>query len=269
MNRAGLQRRLAGSAVRARSLTWPTVAIACCAWLGAPPASAAGIVLTLEPAGDNSIYEAPPGVPELLTSNGAGDFLFSGRGGLDAGFRLRRALLRFDLSPIPAGSIIVGAELTLHQSRAGPSTVAESVGLHLVRREWGEGTSDGIGPEGQGAPPTHGDATWLHSRYPDTFWTGPGGDYVAEPSTSVTIGANPGHYSWTCTEQLLRDLGFWLDHPEENHGWIVIGTEALAYSARRFDSREHPVAGQRPKLRIVYLLPGTVSADGFEELSCG
>ena len=81
--------------------------LACVLPLGGAAANAD--VVQLGASHDTTIYSESG-----AESNGAGDHVFAGRtrDGLT-----RRALLRFDVSSIPAGSTIKGVTLTLHLSR--------------------------------------------------------------------------------------------------------------------------------------------------------
>lgn len=215
---------------------------------------------------DNTLYQTEMDVGEVQNefSNGAGSFLFAGRTNLDAGFRLRRGLIRFDLSVLPVGTEVLSAELTLYQSNVPPGAFPLSVSLHRVLEEWGEGASDGIGPEGQGAPAQTGDATWFHRLYNTELWADEGGTFTASASASSTIGPTLGDYSWTCTTGLLADIQAWLDNNESNFGWIILGGEEGGGTARRFNSRSNSQTDTRPRLRVVYRVPDVVYADGFE-----
>ena len=71
-------------------------------------------VLTLEPSADNTLYERPNGD----RSNGSGVRMFAGRTEQDADEDLRRALIRFDVSSVPSGSVITSVSLQLHCSRS-------------------------------------------------------------------------------------------------------------------------------------------------------
>lgn len=220
----------------------------------------------LLPSQDNTLYETSIDSGETINerSNGAGNFLFAGRTGLDAGFRLRRAVLKFDLGSLPPDAEILSAELTLYQSKAAPDSPPAEMGLHRVLQEWGEGDSKGIGAEGQGDFPAAGDATWHHRLYPDTLWDAAGGSFDSIFSAVVTVGQDLGYYTWRCTSALVADVNAWLQQPELNFGWIVVGGEFAGYSAHRFNSRENVTVEQRPRLKIVYRKPGSVFADGFE-----
>jgi hypothetical protein len=66
---------------------------------------------------------------------------------------------------------------------------------------------------------------------------------------------------------MLDDLNAWLDHPQQNFGWLLIGFEDGAMNAHRFHSREHTEVNTRPRLRLVYRSPESVSSDGFETIA--
>lgn len=96
----------------------------------------------LEPSQDNALYETALGDPEQQyeVSNGAGSYLFAGRTGVDADFKLRRALIQFDLlANLPAEVEIIFAELSIYQSRAAPACQPVNMGLHRILQAWGEG----------------------------------------------------------------------------------------------------------------------------------
>ena len=102
-----------------------------------PPEAVAGIPVsvTLEPSEDNTIYDLGDGT----RSNGAGEHIFAGNNRIGSS---RRILIAFDVSGnIPAGATINSVSLTLNVSNtmAGPETVE----LHRVFADWGEGGSDG------------------------------------------------------------------------------------------------------------------------------
>ena len=213
------------------------------------PAEAAA---TLTADRDNTLYETSlVGV----RSNGKGPYLYSGRTGESAEFKLRRALVHFDLSSIPAGATITGAALSLRLSLQISQDYTMSA--HKVSASWGEGTSNAGSPGGAGTSPTTGDATWHHRFYSGTnpvLWTTPGGDFMATASASRTIGnflTDPVQ-TWTGAG-LMADAQSWLDQPADNHGWILVGEEVETYSAQRFESREAGSVSNRPKLVLNYL----------------
>lgn len=220
-------------------------------------AHARGAVIALAPSADNTIFEDSLGG----TSNGAGDSFFAGKTGSSL---LRRGLLRFDLSAIPAGSIITSVELSISCTRS--ASLGENVALHRALASWGEGTSVSLGQGGSGAPATTNDATWVFRFFgatPAQPWTTIGGDFASIASASRDI-AGEGRYTFASTPELVADAQGWLDAPAANFGWFVLGAEDVTQSAKRFASRENPDALLRPELRVTY-----VPSPGGAVLVCG
>ena len=207
------------------------------------PAQAA--VLTFYPVADNSLYVSPTG----SLSNGAGEYLFAGH--TDSfGPGVRRALLRFDISSIPANATIESVSLTLNQSLHPAVATPTPMSLHPVLESWGQGTSDADGAEGMGAPATTGDATWLHRFFDTTLWTTQGGTFTVAASAVTIVDVPNGPYTWGPTDAMKADVQGWIDQPATNFGWILIGDEANLSTARRFDSREN-LLETGPALTIV------------------
>jgi hypothetical protein len=206
----------------------------------AMPAVTITQTLVLSPAKDNTLYQSELGT----LSNGAGQFLFAGNTDSDA---IRRGLLAFDLSGIPAGATVLSATLTLTMSKsiAGETPVA----LHALAADWGEGAADAAGEEGFGATAGPGDATWLHTFHDTALWAQPGGDFAAAPSAVTPVGG-PGIYAWS-SPALVADVAAWLADPAVNFGWALLGDETTNRTAKRFDSRENEPAN-RPRLAITY-----------------
>jgi hypothetical protein len=202
-------------------------------------------VKNIPPARDNTMYD------EDDYSNGKGEYIFSGNnnGNGDTTPDARRALMYFAVADsLPAGASIDSVQLTLRVSKTiAPS---ETHTLHNVTADWGEGNSDAAGLEGAGDFAQPGDATWRHRFFDTTFWATPGGDFVAGASASTSV-ATVGFYTWK-SAGMTADVQSWLDSPATNYGWILIGNEAVLATAKRFDSRENPIAANRPKLTIYY-----------------
>ncbi len=202
---------------------------------------------------DNTLCETDDG----SLSNGAGQHCFAGTTALG---EKRRALVAFDVAGVvPEGSVIVGVTLTLNMSKTIVGGV--DVAIHRVLRDWGEGASDAVGAEGQGAPAEPGDATWLHTFYPGEFWDAPGGDFDPSSSASIVVGA-VGPYAWGSTDRMVADVRAWLDDPASNFGWAVIVDESVIPGAKRFDTREHPDPAVRPALRVEFVPPCIADWDG-------
>lgn len=200
----------------------------------------AQVVIT--PTKDNTLYESSG----AQFSNGKGENLFVGNTAMDAA---RRALLAFDIAgQLPADATIISATLQLQMSKINAG--AQSISLHRVQSDWGEGTSDAAGNEDGGTTPTSGDATWVHKFFDTQLWQTPGGDFVVTGTATTTVN-NIGVYIWR-SPQLVADLQSWLNAPTTNFGWILLGNEAQTTSAKRFGARENSTPANRPQLTIVY-----------------
>ena len=184
-------------------------------------------------------------------ANGAGPLMFAGRTNATVN-AVRRAVVRFDLAAFtPAGK---PAKVALERVSVVLTNLTESnvvpceYRLHRLLAEWGEGTSSSSG--GGGAPATPGDATWLHRFYTGSFWMHNGAQFDGEPSARLVV-TGPGAYRFE-GDRLLRDVALWVSQPEENFGWVLIGDEAHAQTARAFGTRENADSAARPVLEITY-----------------
>jgi hypothetical protein len=209
--------------------------------------------LVVEPAADTTIYEVAMGDSE--TANSRGVHLFAGR--IVGGLR-RRAMLRFDLSAIPPGSVVNSAQFSLSLTRVPPGTLpAVNFSLQPVTASWGEGSSDAGEPGGNGVLATAGDPTWAQRAFPATPWTLPGGDFFATAS-AVTSANGLGRYQWGSGTAMVSTVQDWVDSPANNFGWMLIADETAGdQTARRFASREATDANTRPQLSIDYT-PGSI-----------
>lgn len=200
---------------------------------------------------DASIFGAP-GYDQV--ADGAGPYLWTS---VTAAGVARRALLSFDLSPIPAGAQIQQVRLSLFLSRA--QDLDPLVQLHRLDAAWTEGPTNG-GSQGHGAPAVTGDVTWVRRSHPSLSWSQAGGDFDPTPSAAVNLGFPGEAYTWGPTPRMLADLQGWLANPASNHGWILIGVEANSQNAKRFESRDSSPA-LRPMLLVSYL-PAATADDG-------
>lgn len=206
-----------------------TLVFALAALLPVAVLSAQTVTVQIFPTQDNTLYEDATG----SLSNGAGQFLFAGK---NSNGNTRRALLAFDpTTVVPARSRIVAVQLTLGvtQTSASAPTAAS---LHRVSAAWGESTSLAPGSEGNGGPAAPQDATWLHSFFPGTPWSTPGGDFVAMASSQADLPLL-GPVTFPSTEQLAADVQDWLDG-RPNHGWLLKTDETQNQTARKFASRQ-------------------------------
>jgi spore coat protein A len=224
------------------------------------PLPAVGDLVTLQPIKDNTLYEDASG----SLSNGKGLRLFAGNTG-DQG--VRRAVMAFDVAgSVPPGSSIDAVTLTLEMNRSQRAG-AEVFTLHRLLSDWGEGTSVASGQEGGGGTATTGDATWLHSFYPSSFWATAGGDFAASASSSLTVDRK-GSYTWGSSAAMVADVQAWLDDPSSDFGWILIGNESAIETAKRFDSRESGTTTDRPTLQVTFTAAATTGACCDAEGTC-
>jgi hypothetical protein len=191
---------------------------------------------------DNTLYEDAAG----SLSNGAGVSMFVGR--TNTGL-LRRAVLSFDIAGnIPAGSTINSVSLTLQLTQT--ILPVQTIDMHRLTGDWGEGASNAFGGGGGGAPSAANDATWIHKFFNSVMWNNVGGDFSTLVSASQTTG-DLGAYTWS-SSQLQADVQSMLDSPGTNFGWILIGDEGTNGSADRFGTREHPIEAFRPSLFVTF-----------------
>lgn len=224
--------------------------LALCLLACLPPAS--GAEITLLPTQDASIYGGVPGYDNV--ADGSGTYLWTS---VTAAGVARRALLRFDLSTIPAGAQVQAAQLSVYLSRL--QAADPQVRLHRINAPWTEGPANS-GSQGHGAAATAGDVTWVNRSHPSLPWGQPGGDIDAQPSASVNLGLSGEYQVWGPTARMVADVQGWVSNSASNHGWMLIGIETGSQNAKRFESRES-TPSVRPRLRVVYEPASQVSVD--------
>lgn len=210
---------------------------------------------------DNTLFESPTGA----NSAGAGNDIYVGLTGQPID-QTRRGLVWFDVAAhVPAGALVISAELTVTVNHTGPTPDQFLFG-HRLNQDWGEGTSipgpgGGAGGGGTGAPATANDATWIHTFFPGSTWTTPGGDFQANSSFFFVI-SSPGIQFSTGSSIIVSDVQQWANQPGQNFGWLLRSSETFFNSAIRLDSREN-TAGSPPSLEVTYLMNGQVANIGF------
>jgi hypothetical protein len=209
---------------------------------------------------DNTLYQIPTGA----FSNGVGEYLFTGT---DINGREQRTVMSFDIAGnVPGGATIDSVRLTIQVSVANSGS--ESIGIHPLTTDWGEGTSDATGGEEAGAPSTNNDATWVHNFWPGSTWTTQGGDFNVTSSATTTV-AGPGSYEWE-SATVVSDVQGWLDTPASNFGWMVKYTSGGGF--KRFYSKDNAVPSLRPTLHIYYSTgsnnPPVITAEPIDSTIC-
>ena len=165
----------------------------------------------------------------------------------------RRILLQFDLSQLPAGSVVASSKLELFCSKYGYPVASQPITLHRITRRWTEGTNSGSGKEA-----VNDGCTFIKSEFTDDDvssegnWDAPGGDYDLEVLASHwTDEVAPNRWiDWDIAE-LTQD---WVSNTFENHG-MLLRTQSPGILLSYF-SKEYKVdPSKRPKLTIRYFPP--------------
>lgn len=208
-----------------------------------PATAARADAVVLAPSQDASIFDGSSSSADLADGRGPYLWLSVTAEGLN-----RRALLKFDVSAIPAGARVLEVRLSLYESR---SREDHNVAVHRLLRAWSEGPANG-GSAGAGAPAGASDVTWLQALRPQQAWAVPGGDHAPLASASIPVGFAGQFYTWGPTAALVADVQSWVDQPAGNHGWLLIGHEQGQQNAKRFESRDNSEASLRPRLEVVY-----------------
>jgi len=211
--------------------------------MGCPNPKGTMTSVTLTSIKDTTLYKDATGA----LSNGAGQHMFAGTKG--AGHSVR-GLVTFDVAgKVPAGLTPTAVKLRLNLSAASLNS-AQTIGLHRLHADWGEGSTVASGGGGGGGPATKDGATWLHTFFPDKFWSRPGGDFEAISSASTEVQGLRA-YEWGSTDQMVADVRMWLDNPSSNQGWLLMCNDN-ATSVKRFDTRENSSEANRPKLTLTF-----------------
>jgi hypothetical protein len=207
---------------------------------------------------DNTLFEDPIGT----TGGGASDGIYAGHTGT-SGSGIRRALVQFDLSSIPSHATVTSATLTLTLLKINNGS--STFNVHRVLADWGEGPTISFGGSGVTAEP--GDVTWLYRFYPGMPWTTTGGDFVAAPSASRTVGTTLGPYVWGTSAGLVNDVQGWISNPATNFGWVIRGNETGLKTAKKFASREYNNGTSAAVLTVIYTPPPPCTADKYPQPS--
>jgi len=202
----------------------------------------------IESSKDATLIEDPKGA----LANSEGETIFVGRTGQPE-LSKRRGLIGFDFTgAIPPRSRIVSVTLTMTVELAANGDQPSTLNMYRVTRSWKESAS--VAQGGRGAATVAGDPTWIHSVYPNQRWARAGGDYVRAASGKAEV-RGQGVYTWNSTPKLVADVQSWVNSPSRNFGWIIIGDESKAATAKVFHSSEHADAPTRPQLTVVFRPP--------------
>ena len=204
-----------------------------------PIASAATVTIGAD--ADTTIHESFP-------ANNFGARATLQAGATTSASARTRALVSFNVAAaVPPGATILATRLTLTATDAPPvAQTTQPFEIRRIVRPWTEGAQSAAA----GGPAAVNDATWSHRLYPNTVWAAAGTDLATGARAEVAVG-NAGSYRIESTAALVADVQAWLDTPENNYGWAVLGkNEAVAPTARTFASREN--AALAPALEIEF-----------------
>jgi hypothetical protein len=196
--------------------------------------------ITLNPVADAYIRQGDP--DRTLGDYGSEPSLVSGALGSRAQFEIRRALLRFDLSQIPAGAVVSSATLKITVVMVPLTPNNSTFDIRRILQLW-----------------TEGGVSWNSRLGVGTPWQVPGAtgssDSVSTPSSFVAVGsANSTEYTFSSMAGLVADVQGWINNPSSNFGWLLISEDEITpQTARRFGAREDPA--NPPVLTINYSMP--------------
>ncbi len=217
--------------------------------------------VSFTPAKDNSLFS---GTGWEDNSSGIGVSLYAGeiRGG-----DVRRAVMAFDLSSIPATATITSASLSLRVTRSRSGAV--DFMIHRLTSDWGEAASNAVGNNGTGVAALSGDATWncaFHGTVGNctTSWTAAGGDFVAASSGTSSLTTANTTSVFPSSATMIADVQAWVDGSESNFGWLLKTAETGSRLAKQISSREATTAANRPTLTVTYIVALPVSLTTFQ-----
>ncbi|MEQ1633287.1 MAG: DNRLRE domain-containing protein, partial [Planctomycetota bacterium] len=183
-------------------------------------------------------------------TNDAGQNLFLGKNGFG---EIRRSLLKFDTSALPASALVVEARMQVSVLQSVMIDLAPT-SLHRVTAAWTEGLTNAGNPGGQGIQATTGDTTWIYREYTSVRWTNPGGDF--DPTPLATAGISfTGTFSIGPSATMNAEVQSWLAG-NPNHGFLLRTDELTVQDARRIGSRQNANANLRPRLVVTYVPAG-------------
>jgi hypothetical protein len=151
---------------------------------------------------------------------------------------LSRALLKFNMSSLPANAVITDAYVEL--TKTGGSNTAANFAVHRVTKAWTEGISSCSGSTGA--------SSWSQ-RQSGTAWTTAGGDYNATPESTISVGNNA-KYAWNVKDLVLG----WQNGTIPNNGILLKMVSESTINEKKFASSEEGDATERPVLVITYLV---------------
>jgi disaggregatase-related protein len=183
-----------------------------------PTATPAGVVLTLAASQDAWIDAV------VMRDRGSDKKLH-----VRSSAAVRRILLQFDLSAIPAASCVSAALLDLTLTNV--ATAARAYELRPVGAAW-----------------TEAEVTW-DNRQTAVPWTAPGGDFGATTAIAPTGTTNGAVVSWDVTD----DVAAFVSRAVANNGWLIKdASEGSGGIEFQFAARNNQTLASRPRLEVAF-----------------
>lgn len=175
---------------------------------------------------------------------------------------VRKILIKFDLSSLPANAKIQSAKLGLKLQSEASAAVDSGLTIHRSLVQWYEGPSNAV------SPPAGQDAsTWnFRNNNGSINWSGgiggaAGSDYASTPTDTQTINGLA-TYLWDVT----ADVQAYVDGTT-NLGWWIVNPDTTANSNKIFYSSDDTTAINRPFLTVSYQLESTAALSGNSSIS--
>lgn len=205
---------------------------------GSHPGSTGSGTATLTAVKDTYLNSAAAG-----TNYGASTSLIENRGGGNT-LGTRQILAQFDLTTLPTGATLTGAQFKLTKTSSNNPNVPFQI--YPLLKAWDEGSGGAAGTAG---------AASLNLRVSGTYWGGGTTPFDSlEPSAdfgsllaATTVGA-AATYTWTAAA-LLTQVQTWYATPATNLG-LVMGSSGSGTDDTVWNSRES--AGTKPQLVVDY-----------------
>ncbi len=191
------------------------------------------------------------GYGDTLIAKNKDELNFGSVGKLQVGLHdTRRTLLLPNLSPIPAGALIVSAKLRLFLENQGKKNSEKDdpiiMELFPLTVPWVVGTNDG-----SAGVPNNG-ASW-NERTATLPWTADGaeGDYRT-PNVGQTTIPFAATNDWVQVDDITAIVQEWVDGVTTNYGLILTGTHG---NTQNFSSDDDIQPERYPRIEVVYAPP--------------
>ncbi|QRN94997.1 DNRLRE domain-containing protein [Archangium violaceum] len=158
--------------------------------------------------------------------------------------KIANALLRFDVSSIPATALVQSARLTFNVRNA---TSGEGFFVYAANRAWNESQ-----------------ATWTNATSSTTWATGgaSGASDRGTTSFATLLPSAVGKYSVDLNAAGVTAIQGWVRNAGSNNGFVL---DALTnMDGLELDSSESTTAANRPQLTVTYTLPGEPGLSGLD-----